>query len=86
LEPDYSEPDFKSIEMRERLAMIKPIMESKLSESERMVLDLAYSGGYNFDEIGTMLTPKVTRSAVQQTHARALKKLRAELGRQKKLS
>lgn len=86
LEPDYVEPDFARIELRERLAMLKPIIEKKLNEQERMVIDLTYTGGYNFETIGKMLSPAVTRSAVQQTHARALKKLRNELARQKKLS
>lgn len=85
LEPQSVDPDFASIELRERLDLLKPIMEKKLSEQERMVLDLTYTGGYNFEQIGTMLSPKVSRSAVQQTHARAILKLRNELARQKKL-
>lgn len=85
VENDYAEPDFKSIITRERLAILKPLMETKLNEQERMVLELNYIGGYNFEDIGGMLTPKISRSAVQQTHARAIKKLRLELGRQKKL-
>lgn len=85
IESDYVEPDFKSIITRERLAMLKPLMETKLNEQERMVLELNYIGGFNFEDIGRMLTPPISRSAVQQTHARAIKKLRLELTRQKKL-
>lgn len=85
LEPAHVDADFDSINIREQLALIRPLMESKLSEQERMVLDLSYTGGFNFEIIGKMLTPAVSRSAVQQTHARAIRKLRNELARQKKL-
>jgi DNA-directed RNA polymerase specialized sigma subunit len=47
------------------------------------VLTLTYVAGLNFQEIGGLLG--VTRSAIQRTHWRAVKKLRNELGRRKQL-
>lgn len=80
-ETDFVEPDFKSMEMRERMARLLPVMNKKLSVQEKMIFELHYIGGYNFEEIGKLLEPRVSRSAVQQTHARALKKLQGEMRR-----
>lgn len=85
VETDYVEPDFKSIEMRERMERLIPAMTKKLSVQEKMIIELHYIGGYNFEEIGTLLEPPVSRSAVQQTHARALKKLQGEMRRDQTL-
>lgn len=57
---------------------MRPIF-SKLTEQERMVLELKYEGGYNFREMGELLD--VSRSATEATHSRALRKIRCELMR-----
>jgi RNA polymerase sigma factor (sigma-70 family) len=82
---DYVEPDFEGIDFRERLALVKKAIDDKLNEQEKMVIELSCTGGYNFEQIGQLLEPRVSRSAVQQTHERAVKKLRGELGRRKQL-
>ena len=82
---DWVDPDFDGIDFRERMGLVKKAMADKLNDQERMVIELTYTGGYNFEQIGQLLEPRVSRSAVQQTHARALKKLRGELGRRKQL-
>lgn len=76
------EAEFGLIDLHEKWDLVKPLL-SKLSKQECLVLSLFYEGGFNFREIGDML--KVTRSATQGTHTRALKKLRNALLRQKRL-
>lgn len=77
------EPEMEAIFTRDRWELVKPIVAQKCSEQERMVLTLTYVSGLNFQEVGDLLG--VTRSAVQRTHWRAVKKLRTELGRRKQL-
>lgn len=77
------EPDMESIFTRDRWELVKPVIAQKCSEQEQMVLTLTYVSGLNFQEVGDLLG--VTRSAVQRTHWRAVKKLRTELGRRKQL-
>lgn len=77
------EADFNSIDVREKMTIVSEIIEAKLTEQEQMILSLVYTSGFNFPEIGKLLS--VTRSAVQLSHAKALKKIRGELSRQKKL-
>jgi RNA polymerase sigma factor (sigma-70 family) len=75
------EPDFEGIDIRERWDTIKPVLKV-LNENERMVLDLHYWGGFNFQKIGNMVG--LTRSAIQYTHSCALKKVRAYLSDESK--
>lgn len=77
------EPDMDSIFTRDRWELVRPVIAQKCSEQERMVLTLTYVSGFNFQEIGDLMG--VTRSAIQRTHWRAVKKLRTELGRRKQL-
>lgn len=77
------EPEFESIHMAEQFELLKPLVQSVLSDQERMVIELKYFGHYNFEEIGKQLG--VTRSAIQNCHARALRKLRVAITRQSKL-
>jgi RNA polymerase sigma factor (sigma-70 family) len=77
------EPDFASIDIAERMIIVRDIIENQLSEQEAMILDLVYTSGYNFPEIGRFLG--VTRSAVQLMHKKALQKIRDELTRSKRL-
>jgi RNA polymerase sigma factor (sigma-70 family) len=77
------EPDFRGIDLRERLGVVNEIIERKLSPQERMVIDLFYRNGFTFQKIGDMTD--TTRSAAQLTHTKALRKIRRELERSKRL-
>lgn len=70
----HCEPDFATIAMHEKLDVLKPLIRTALSEHERMVIELAYFGNFNFEDIGRKLG--VTGAAVQNTHTRAIRKLR----------
>lgn len=71
------EPRFDRIDTNERFKAIAPVMMSALSDTEKMVIDLYYRGDFNFEQIGKLL--RVSRSAIQNTHSRALRKTRAAL-------
>jgi RNA polymerase sigma factor (sigma-70 family) len=75
--------DFKGIEIRERMIAVSAIMEDKLTDQEQMIISLVYTSGFNFQEVGDLLG--ITRSAAQLSHAKSIKKIRAELGRTKQL-
>jgi RNA polymerase sigma factor (sigma-70 family) len=77
------EPDMESIFTRDQWELVRPVVKQKCSEQEQMVLTMTYLSGLNFQEVGDLLG--VTRSAIQRTHWRAIKKLRMELGRRKQL-
>jgi len=77
------ESDLHGIVIRDEWGRIKPIFRDKLSEKERMVLELKFEGGFNFREIGDLL--RVSRSDTQATHTRALRKVRCVLMRKKAL-
>lgn len=85
VEESRVDPDFDGIHFRERLALVKKVIAEKLTAQEQMIIELTYNGGYNFEKIGQMLEPKVSRSAVQQTCAHAIKKVTVELRRRKQL-
>lgn len=67
------EPEFGQIDFSERWAVVKPYL-SRLTNAEREVLTFHYEAGFSFADIAEMLG--VTRAAPQQTHAKALLKLR----------
>lgn len=75
--------DMHGIIIRDEWEHIRPILREKLSENERMVLELKYEGGFNFSQISTLL--HVCREATRATHARALRKVRCVLMRKKEL-
>lgn len=77
------EPEFERIHLAERMKMIQPIIDRKLNEKERMVLDLFYNGDLTFEQIGKLLG--VCRERTRMIHFQALKKIRCELMRQKTL-
>jgi RNA polymerase sigma factor (sigma-70 family) len=77
------DPDFRSIDIREKLDIVKDIAKRKLSEQERMILDLTYTSGFTFQKIGDLTN--TTRSAAQLIHTKALRKIRCELMRTKRL-
>lgn len=82
---NYCEPEFAAIDLRERWAVIEPLMRSALNERERMILELSYIGGFTFEQLRHKLVPVITRTAVQHTHTRAIRKLRAALSKNKTL-
>jgi RNA polymerase sigma factor (sigma-70 family) len=71
------EPDFEGIFNRDLREVLDPLIESALTENERMVIRLAYEGGLSFQDIGTMLD--TSRSAIQRVASDARKKLKTEL-------
>lgn len=77
------EPEFEKIHVKERMALIKPIMEKKLTDVEKMVIDLYFNGDMTFQQIGDMLN--VSRAWAQMVHFEGLKKIRCELLRRKAL-
>jgi RNA polymerase sigma factor (sigma-70 family) len=83
LKSDIVESALPDIMARDDWSVLKPIMDDKLSEKERMVLQLTYEGDLNFRQIGDLLN--VSRSDAQATHTRAIKKLRCVLARKRGL-
>lgn len=67
------QPDFESLDVRERWDLIWPVMQKRLNDVERMVLVLRYKSGFSYEEIGRLRG--VTRQAIQRTHAAAIRKL-----------
>lgn len=80
---EHQEPEFAAIHFRERMEALKPILKSVLSEHERMIIELTYFADYNFEQIGRKLG--VSRSAIQNSHTRALNKLRVAVARKPEL-
>lgn len=78
-------PEFELIDIHEKWKLVSPVMENALNEHERTVLALHYEGGLSFEEISEMVVPKVSRSAIEAVHSRALRKVRNVLFRDKKL-
>lgn len=77
--PDLAQvqPDFQTIFANERWALVKPVMDSVLSEHEKMILTLIYGSGFSYSAIGGLLD--ISRSAVGETHNRAISKVRVAL-------
>lgn len=78
-----SEPDFSGILTRERWEMVKQVIEEVCSERERMVLDLNYRGGLNFQEIASL--DGMSRERIRQVHEEALRKVRCALLEKRRL-
>lgn len=74
---DTVEADTEGIMVRDEWSVLVPILQSRLSEKERMVLELKYQSGFNFRQIGDLL--RVSRSDTQATHTRAINKVRGAL-------
>lgn len=77
MEPDFHEPEFELIDLKEIWQQVEPIMNKVLSDNERAVFTLRYSSGYTFKGIGRLLG--VSGSAAEGSHSRALKKIRRAL-------
>lgn len=82
-ENDHTEPEYELIHLREQLEALRPVLRSELSDHERMVIELCYFGHFNFEEIGVRLG--VSRSAIQNAHTRAMRKIRAVLLKKKEV-
>lgn len=74
---DHAQPEFAEIDTNERWLKVAPLIKSRLTEMEQMILTLAYTSGFNFADCADLLG--ITRSAVQRTHSCALIKLRKAL-------
>lgn len=77
------QPEFSSIHARELWEMMEPLLESKLSPSERTVIFMRYKQNLNFREIGSLLG--ITRQGAQSLHVDALAKLRVAMERNRKV-
>jgi len=75
------DPEFERIHLAERMRLIQPIIDRKLNDKERMVLDLFYNGDLTFEQIGKLLG--VCRERTRMIHFQGLKKIRCELMRRK---
>lgn len=74
---DVVEADTEGIMVRDEWSALLPVIQTRLSEKERMVLELKYQSGFNFRQIGDLL--RVSRSDTQATHTRAINKVRCAL-------
>lgn len=81
LQPDSVEPEFDLIDLREQMALLRPLLQSKLNERERTVITLVYESGFTLEQVSKLVVPSASRQAIQCTHQRALKKLRSALSR-----
>jgi RNA polymerase sigma factor (sigma-70 family) len=77
------EPEFEKIHIGERMKLVQPIIDRKLNDKERMVLDLVYNGDLTYEQIGKLLG--VCRERTRMIHFQAMKKIRCELMRKKTL-
>jgi RNA polymerase sigma factor (sigma-70 family) len=73
------QPEFDRVTMNERWALVKVIIDRVCSEREKMILNLVYMEGFNQNEIGVMMEPKICRERVRQLHDSGLRKVRWEL-------
>lgn len=76
-----ADPEFELIDLHEKWTLIEPIIGQYLNEHERTILSLHYAGGLSFVEISKMVCPRVSRSAIQNSHGQALRKIRNVLMR-----
>jgi RNA polymerase sigma factor (sigma-70 family) len=83
--PEYEieEPDFRGIQMRERMTLIMGVSRKICTVKERQILGLTYFAGFNFQETADLIG--VSRAAVQGMNSKALHKIRGELYRKKRL-
>lgn len=72
---ENADPEFNLINIKERWAIVKPLL-NKLTERERLVLEMVYIGGFTYTEISRLLVPRVTRQAICCCHERALQRMR----------
>lgn len=85
IEPDFVEPEFRLIDLKEKWRVVEPLLRRVLGDRERTILTLYYEAGFPFEEIGDLLVPNISRQRVQIIHNEAMVKLRGALIRDKKL-
>lgn len=78
MNPEFSvDPEFEVIEIRERMKLVRPLMKTRLTKHEQMVMELRYESGFDLQKIGTLFG--VSRQAVEHHHSNAIMKLRRAL-------
>lgn len=82
---ECAEPGYDLIEIKERWALVQPVMREKLTERERLIVELVTIGGYSFTKVGQLVIPKISRQATQVCYRNALKKVRLALTRKRAL-
>jgi RNA polymerase sigma factor (sigma-70 family) len=78
IEPDYVEPEFDKIHLREQWEQLVPLLRD-LNARERMVIMLHYESGFSRKQIADMLVPRVTRQTIDNIYKTALGKLRSRV-------
>ncbi len=76
-------PDFESLDLQERWAIVLPVIQKRLNAVERMVIVMRHKAGFSFQEIADCRG--VSRQAIARTHGVALKKLRCALAHKRAL-
>lgn len=71
------EHDWSAVFSKDLIKQLAPVIKSKLTSNEQLVLAMHYSQDMNFSEIGRLLG--VSRAASQSAHVSAVKKLRCAL-------
>lgn len=71
------------VETKDQHAYVLRVIKKCCTEREQMVFSLAYKGELGFHEIAKLLG--ITRSAVQASHARAVRKVRNHIAREERL-
>ena len=77
------EPEFGMIDLRERLALIEPIIREKLTKREQQIIELRYKSGFNFTKIGDLFG--LSRQWMEKEHRGAIQKIHNELARRFKI-
>lgn len=80
---DSADPEFDLIDLKERWELVKPLL-NKLTDRERMVLEMVHIGGYNYTDISRLLVPRVTRQAICCCHEKALRRIRLAISNLKR--
>ncbi|MHC4648528.1 MAG: sigma-70 family RNA polymerase sigma factor [Planctomycetota bacterium] len=84
IEEEAEGPDYDLIHQHERWAMVEPLLDRLLSETERRILVLQFEARLNGAEIARMIG--CTRANIRESRNRALKKIRLALYREGKIN
>lgn len=79
LESNETEYPFYELDLKEKWNIIIPTMRKKLTDRERMIVELVAISGYSYSRVSTLVVPKITRQAVEICYQRAVKRLRLAL-------
>ena len=80
---EIEQPNIDQFVDKDHWQTIRRELSDKLSDQEWMILDLTYVSGLNFPQIGKLVG--LTRSRIHAIHRNAIKKLRAAIGKDKRL-